>query len=263
MATSLLRLDANLSWLFTEAPFEERFELAAAAGFEAVEFATPYDYDPVFLRKSLDDAGLRQILINSPAGPPGSPERSGTACIPQRVEEFRRGFLSALEYAEALGAGIIHLMGGIRPPDTSQEEAFATYVDNVEWAVGQAESTDAVVVLEAINRRDAPGFVLKSLEQAASVVRDLESSSLRLLFDVYHCQVGQGDITTRLQELMPLVTHIQIADGPSRTEPGTGEIAWGFVFDQIRALGYSGWIGCEYRPVGDTVGGLGWRDEFC
>jgi hydroxypyruvate isomerase len=258
-----LRFDANLKWLFTELPFEQRFEAAAKAGFEAVEYSSPYEYTADFLNKCLADAGLSElVLINCPTGSPGTPTRNGSACIPDRVDEFRTGYLSALEYAVALGASVIHVNAGIRPDDVSRDRAFATYVTNIAWAAEQAASTNVTLALEVMNQRDAPGFVLESMEQAASVVQSIGGDHLGVMFDVYHLQVNQGDLATRLHKLFPLIAHIQIADAPHRTEPGTGEIAWPFVFDQIQSLGYDGWIGCEYTPVAGTVEGLTWMDEF-
>ncbi|MCU1579011.1 MAG: Hydroxypyruvate isomerase [Rhodoglobus sp.] len=257
-----LRLDANLKWLFTELPFEERFDAAAQAGFTAVEFASPYGYDKAELRRRLDLAGLEQILINTPAGPTGSLTRSGSACLPDAVAEFRAGLLAALEYADALDASFVHVMGGIVPAGVRWDHAFATYVGNVAWAVEQATSTGVTLVLEAINRRDVPGFILGSIEQAASVVEAISSSNLALLFDVYHCQVSHGEVITRMEQVFPLIGHVQVADAPHRTEPGTGEIEWGAVFDTLRSLRYEGWVGCEYSPVASTIDGLGWREKL-
>ena len=257
-----LRLDANLKWLFTELPFEERFDAAASAGFGAVEFASPYEYKANELVRRLADAGLEQVLINTAAGAAGSPGRSGFACIPDLVAEFRDGIDSALEYATALGADYIHVMGGIRPPGIPWESAFATFVTNLAWAAERAAGTGVTLLLEAQNQRDAPGFVLDSVEQAASVIQAVDHASLALMFDVYHCQVAGGDVLTRMRALYPLVRHVQIADPPSRTEPGTGELNWDAVFAELRDLGYAGWIGCEYRPANATVPGLAWREKF-
>jgi hydroxypyruvate isomerase len=257
-----LRLDANLGWLFTEFPFERRFEAAASSGFTGVEYARPYDHSPAFLQKCLRDVGLRQVLINAPVGDQGSPSGYGTACHPDAVSEFRRGVLTALEYAVALDSDLIHIPGGTRPEGVSRDLAFSTYVTNIAWALERVADTNVTVVLEAINRRDAPRFVLDSVDQAAAVVRAVGTGQLGLLFDIYHCQISGGDITMRLRELLPVIAHMQIADVPGRGEPGTGEIAWGFVFDQIRTLGYAGWIGCEYRPTKGTPDSLTWREEF-
>lgn len=257
-----LRFNANLGWLFTDLPFEHRFEAAAGAGFAAVEYASPYEYSPHVLRKWLSDTGLQQILINTPTDPSIPAIASGLACLPGYRSQFRDGIRRALDYAIELDAHIVHVQGGIRPSGVSIDRAFATYVSNITWAVEQAAATAVTFVLEPINQRDAPGFVPGSYEQGAAVVEAIGPHHLGLLLDIYHCQIGGGDLARRLQTLMPLTSHIQIADVPHRNEPGTGEIAWDFVFDQISALGYAGWIGCEYRPATSAVPGLAWRQRF-
>ncbi|MCU1440942.1 MAG: Hydroxypyruvate isomerase [Rhodoglobus sp.] len=262
MVTSELRLDANLKWLFTEKPFEERFDAAASAGFTGVEYSSPYEYPAADLVRRLRDAGLEQVLINTPSGAADSPGRSGYACLPDSVPQFRDGIVRSLEYATALGAGLVHVMGGVRPSEIRWDQAYATVVANLMWASEQAKQAGVVLVLEAQNRRDVPGFVFDSIEQAASVVKAVDSQHVRLLFDVYHCQVTQGDVLTRLREQFALVSHVQIADAPTRTEPGTGETNWRSVFAELKALGYSGWVGCEYRPLTDTLAGLAWRGDF-
>jgi hydroxypyruvate isomerase len=261
-STRPLRLAANLKWLFTELPFEQRFDAAAQAGFRAVEFASPYEVPAETVRRLLDDAGLQQILINTPAGGPESPTRSGLACLPDQVGEFRDGVRKALDYAAVLGTSVIHVMGGIRPEEISEHRAFATYVTNLAWAAQEASSSDVTLVLEAINRRDVPRFVLESIDQAVDVVQAIDEPNLRVLFDVYHCQVGQGDLTIRLNKYLQFAGHVQVADAPYRTEPGSGEIGWEHVFGTLRDLGYDGWIGCEYAPIAGTVAGLGWRSRF-
>lgn len=261
--TTELRFAANLHWLFNELPFMQRFDAAAAAGFRAVEYPAPYGFSADELRRHLDDAGLDQVLINSPTGAPDSPTRYGSACIPELVKEFREGFDRALEYAGALGSRLIHVVGGICPDDVDRSRAFAQYVANIAWAAERSAGSGVHLVLETINQRDAPGFVLESQQQAAGVVQAVGRDNVGLLFDIYHCQVGQGDVTRTLHELLPFVSHIQVADPPSRTEPGTGELGWDFVFDRIRSFDYTGWIGCEYRPAHETVEGLRWRDRYC
>lgn len=257
-----LRFDANLKWLFTELPFEARFDAAAEAGFRGVEYSSPYEYDADRLLTRLRDAGLTQVLINTPSGEPGTVGRSGYACLPDHVPEFREAALRALDYATALGSSFIHLMGGARPEHVRWDRAYAQFVANAAWAAEQAAGTGVTFLLEAQNRRDAPGFVLDSIEQAASIVEAVGDPHLGLMFDVYHCQVTQGDVTTRMRTLFPLIRHIQIADPPLRSEPGSGEINWHTVFGELIALGYSGWIGCEYRPLDGTVPGLSWMERY-
>jgi hydroxypyruvate isomerase len=258
----MIRFAANLKWLFTEQPLLARFDAAARAGFTAVECPSPYDDSPEELRRRVDDAGLAVVLINTPIGAAGSGGTSGHACQPERRREFRDGIERALHYAVALDCAQIHLMAGIRPEGVSHETAEATYLENLAWAAAQAQAAGKRFVIEAINQRDVPGFFLRTQEQAAAIVTSLDTPAVRMLFDCYHCQVEQGDLSRRLTQHMPLVGHIQIADAPRRSEPGTGETAWPYVFAQIDALGYAGWIGCEYRPLSDTESGLAWRQNM-
>ncbi|GAA2613299.1 TIM barrel protein [Actinomadura fulvescens] len=253
-ATAELRFDANLKWLFTELPFEARFDAAAAAGFRGVEYSSPYEYPAAELARRLNDAGLEQVLINTPAGAP--------ACLPGRVAEFRAGFSLALEYAVGLGSDFIHVMGGRRPAGVSRDRAFAHFVTNLAWAAEQARGTGVRLLIEAQNKRDSPGFVLDGQEHAAAVVEALDTDHVGIMFDVYHAQIDEGDLITKVTALRPRTFHYQVADPPSRHEPGTGEIGWRNLFAAIRAGGYDGWIGCEYRPAGETVAGLGWIEEL-
>lgn len=256
-----LRFDANLKWLFTEVPFEERFDAAASAGFTAVEYASPYEYDAAVLKKRLDDAGLAQVLINTPMGEPGTATRSGLACIPGLMGEYREGVERGLEYATALGSGFLHIVGGIVPDDVSRERAFALYVANVAWAAERAKGTGVRLLLEAQNKRDAPNFILESQAQAAAVVEAVGQEHVGLLLDFYHAQIDEGDLIRGYLRFQQQIFHIQVADPPSRNEPGTGEIGWPAVFRTVAESGYDGWIGCEYRPATETVAGLGWMSE--
>jgi hydroxypyruvate isomerase len=255
------RLAANLSMMFNEVPFLDRFEAAARAGFTAVEYLFPYDWPTVELRERLDGAGLRQVLFNAPPGDWARGER-GLAALPGRQAEFRDGVSQALDYAAALGCGLVHCMAGIVPAEVAPVTAASVYAANLAWAADQAHQAGAKLVIEPINQRDMPGFFLRTQEQGAAVVEAIGRDRLGLQFDVYHCQVTEGDITARMAQLMPVIAHIQIADVPARNEPGTGEIGWGFVFHRIDELGYAGWVGCEYRPAGETLAGLGWRQTF-
>ncbi|MEU0986475.1 TIM barrel protein [Streptomyces sp. NPDC005953] len=256
-----LRFDANLKWLFTEVPFEQRFDAAAAAGFTAVEYADPYPYPAARLRRRLTDAGLHQVLINVPMGEPGSPERAGVACLPGRTDQFRTDLERGLDYAVELGSEYLHVLGGVRPADVSHDRAFATFVANLIWAVERARGTGVSLVLEAQNARDVPGFLLDTQARAAAVVEALGGDGIGLLLDLYHVQVQEGDLVSTLREQLPRVQHIQIADPPDRTEPGSGEISWQRVFGTLLHASYPGWIGCEYRPANGTVNGLSWLAE--
>jgi hydroxypyruvate isomerase len=254
------RLAANLSMMFNEVPFLDRFAAAGKAGFKAVEFLFPYEFPAAELRARLADAGLTQALFNAPPGDWGKGER-GLASLPGRQQEFRDGIHKALEYATVLDCPIVHVMAGI-PIGVAAVTAAALYAANLAWAAEQALATGKKLVIEPINHRDMPGYYLNTVEQGAAIVEAIGRDRLGLQFDIYHCQVTQGDVTKRLETLFPVVAHIQIADVPARNEPGTGEIGWDYVFKRIDALGYAGWVGCEYRPAGDTVAGLAWRQKF-
>jgi hydroxypyruvate isomerase len=255
------RFCANLGFLFAELPFLERFDAAARAGFTAVEYAVPYDWPAAELRTRLRDAGLTQVLINSPVGDRAAGER-GMACLPGRAAAFRDSVLQALDYATALDCRLIHLMAGAPPQGVARDTALALYAANLAWAAEKALAAGVRLVIEPLNPRDAPGYLLATQEQGAAIVAAIGHDRLGLQFDIYHCQTAQGDVSRRLEALMPVIGHMQLADVPGRHEPGTGEIGWEFLFRRIDELGYAGWIGCEYNPAGDTVAGLAWRQRY-
>ena len=246
-----LPLAANLKWLFTDLPFAQRFEAAAQAGFRAVELPAPYVSTPAELHGLLADNGLEAILLNTPQGEPASPTAGGLACLPDHVPEFQAGVDQGLEYATELGCGLLHVVGGRRLDGLSRDEAFAQYVRNITWAAERAQGTPVRLVLEMQNQRSAPGFVLESQAMAAAVARAV-GEPVGLLFDVFHTQVAEGDVTRTYDAVAPLIEHIQIGDGPGRSEPGTGELAWPFLIEHIRASGYTGWFGCEFKPDGSS-----------
>ena len=255
------RLCANLSMMFNEVPFLDRFEAAAKAGFAGVEFLFPFEHPAADIRARLDGAGLQQVLFNGPPGDWAGGER-GTASLPGRQQEFRDGIRRALDYAGVLGNTLLHVMAGIPPADLRPGVAAATYVANLAWAAEHASAQGVTVIIEPINHRDMPGFFLNTMSQGAAVVEAIGRERIGLQFDIYHCQTTEGDVTKRMAALMHLIAHMQIADVPARNEPGTGEIGWPFVFAEIDRLGYAGWVGCEYRPVGDTLAGLQWRKTY-
>lgn len=257
-----IRLAANLKWMYTEVPFEQRFDAAAASGFTGVEFSSPYDLPAERIRRLLDHAGLKLVLINTPAGATCSATIMGAAYVPGARDEFRAGVRSAVEYATVLGTPIIHVMAGLRPAEADPDLAFATYVANIGWAAEQARSAGIRIVLEAINKRDQPSYGLHSMETAAAVAEAVDPDTVGVLFDVYHAQVDRGNVIERFEDLLPRIGHIQIADNPGRGEPGTGEIAYGRVLARIAASDYSGWIGCEYGPVAETTEGLAWMERI-
>ena len=255
------RLAANLSMMFNEVPFLERFAAARKAGFEAVEFLFPYEFPAKELRQRLDDNGLTQALFNMPPGDWAKGER-GLASLPGRGEEFRASVQRSLDYAAALDCKLVHCMAGMVPEGVSPITAASLYAANLAWAGELAKPAGVKLVIEPINHRDMPGYFLHTEAQGAAVVEAIGRDRLGLQFDVYHCQITEGDVTKRMEAFMPVIAHMQIADVPARNEPGTGEIGWAFVFRRMDELGYQGWVGCEYRPAGETVAGLEWRKRF-
>jgi hydroxypyruvate isomerase len=255
------RLAANLSMMFNEVPFLERFTAARKAGFEGVEFLFPYEYPAAELRSRMVGEGLTQVLFNMPPGDWANGER-GLAALPGRQSEFKEGVKRALDYAATLECRRVHCMAGIVPAGVSQVTAAAVYAANLSWAAEQARPEGVKLMLEPINHRDMPGYFLNTEAQGAAFVEAIGKDRLGLQFDLYHVQITEGDITKRMEQFMPVIDHMQIADVPARNEPGTGEIGWEFVFRRIDELGYMGWVGCEYRPAGDTVAGLSWRQKF-
>ncbi len=254
-------LAANLSMMFNEVPFLDRFDAAARAGFTGVEFLFPYEFPAAEIRRRLDANGLALALFNLPPGDWAAGER-GLACLPGRRAEFQDGVRRALDYADTLGGSLLHCMAGVPAADVSPVTAAALYAANLDWACEQAAGAGVRLAIEPINQRDMPGYHLATLEQGAALVAALGAERVGLQFDVYHAQVSQGDLSRRLERLLPIVAHVQIADVPGRHEPGTGEINWAHVFAQLDALGYAGWVGCEDRPAGDTGAGLSWRERY-
>lgn len=251
-------LSANVRWLFTEYADADRVAHAAEAGFGGVEIAVPYTYPAAELAARVRDANLHVVLINTPAGEPGSPTQWGLACLPDNTDTFRQAFELALSYAVELRADHIHVMGGQRPPGLDQGRAYATYLDNVAWASRHAASSGVGLLLEVINQVDVPGFVLGSTADAVAAVETVGSPNVRLMFDVYHCQMNGEDVALRLRQALPMVAHVQVADAPGRNEPGTGSVPWPAVLDELRAARYEGWVGCEYTPREGTVTSLAW-----
>ena len=247
--------------MFNEVPFLDRFAAARRQGFEAVEYLFPYEHPAAELRRRLDGEGLAQVLFNMPPGDWAKGDR-GLASLPGRQAAFRDSVKLTLEYAEALGCRQVHCMAGIVPADVSPVTAASVYAANLAWAAEHATKAGVKLVIEPINHRDMPGYFLHTEAQGAAVVDAIGRDRLGLQFDVYHCQITEGDVTKRMEQFMPVIAHMQIADVPARNEPGTGEIGWRFVFRRMDELGYRGWVGCEYRPAGDTVAGLKWRQEY-
>ena len=254
------RFAANLSMLFTEVPFLDRFERAAAAGFEAVEFLFPYAWPAARIRERLQRHRLRLVLHNLPAGNWEAGER-GIACLPDRIAEFRDGVGRAIEYAKALRVPQLNCLVGIPTRDISPEHARSTIVDNLRFAATALEKEGIKLLVEPCNSYDIPGFALNRSSEALDVMRDVGSDNLYLQYDIYHMQRMEGELAATLQQHLPRIAHIQLADNPGRHEPGTGEINYAFLFDWLDRLGYSGYIGCEYKPRSTTLEGLTWLRE--
>jgi len=249
------RFAANLSFMFTEKPFLDRFEAAAEAGFKAVEYLFPYAYEPQALADRLKGHGLTQALFNLPPGDWDAGER-GLAAIPGRETDFASALDTALRYADALDCRLVHAMPGLKHHGAQR----TTYIDNLKRAAQTAGHNGVTVLIEPINQIDIPGFFLSTPEAARGVIHEVGSANLRLQFDLYHRQIEQGDVSRAIREFGPLAAHYQIANPPDRNEPDMGELDYRFVFAEIDATGFDGWVGCEYKPRGDTVAGLSWTD---
>lgn len=248
---------ANLTMLFNEVPFLERFKAAKAAGFEAVEYLFPYAYDKNELAGLLKTHGLKQVLHNLPAGNWDGGER-GIACHPDRVEEFRAGVDKAVEYATALGCPQVNCLAGKVPAGVTREQAHATFVTNLKFAAEKLKKAGLKLLIEPINSYDIPGFFLNYTAQAAAILDEVGSDNLYIQYDLYHAQRMEGELAATAQKHLARIAHIQLADNPGRNEPGTGEMNYPFLFRHLDAIGYKGWIGCEYKPRTTTVEGLGW-----
>jgi len=251
------RFAANLTMMFGEHAFPDRFGAAAAAGFTAVEYLFPYDFPAEFIAERLSDAGLKQALFNLPPGDWAKGER-GLAALPERKDEFRQSVKKAVDYGRVIGTPLLHMMAGIASP--GDPAAQAAYRDAVAFAADATGAEGIGLVIEPINGRDMPGYFLNDFERAVGIITDLGHPNLKLQFDIYHRQVMRGDVLTALQEMMPLIGHVQIASVPKRNEPGTGELDDFRVLRELDRLGYQGYVGCEYRPAADTVAGLAWLE---
>lgn len=247
---------ANLTMLFNEVPFLDRFEAAARAGFSGVEYLFPYDFPAADLAARLRQHGLTQVLHNLPAGNWGSGER-GIACHPDRTAEFADGVSRAIDYAHALRCPQLNCLAGIVPAGVSAATAHETFVRNVKLAAVRLGEAGIRLVIEPINTRDIPGFFLTHTKQALAIIEEV-GTNVALQYDVYHMQIMEGDLAKTIERHLPHIAHMQIADPPARNEPGTGEINYRFLLNWIDRLGYTGWIGLEYKPAGRTQDGLRW-----
>ncbi len=255
------RFAANLSFLYTERDFLDRFAAASKDGFRAVEFLFPYEYPATEIAKRLNGNGLTQVLFNMPPGDWSIGER-GMAALPGREQEFRAAIAKALEYAAALGCTQVHVMAGLVAPGADRAAMRRTYVDNLRYAAGEAAKQRVNVLIEPINTGDIPGFFLNRQDEAHAVLADVGAPNLRVQMDLYHCQIVEGDVTTKIRQYIANVGHFQIAGVPGRHEPNVGEMNYPYLFDVIDELGFNGWIGCEYRPKVNTTAGLNWINAY-
>ncbi len=254
------RFAANLSMLFTEVPFLDRFERAARAGFEAVEFLFPYAYAPEQIRQRVDDAGLRIVLHNLPAGDWDAGDR-GMACDPRRVDEFRAGVARAVTYAHALGVPQLNCLAGKAPAGVDAATLRRTFVENLRFAAAALDIAGLRLLVEPINTFDIPGFYLNRTQQALDILDEVGAANAFVQYDIYHAQRTEGELAATLQRHLPRIAHIQLADNPGRHEPGTGEINFAFLLQHLDRIGYGGWVGCEYKPAAATEAGLGWLEQ--
>jgi hydroxypyruvate isomerase len=257
----MLKFSANLTIMFNEVDFLDRFAAAAKAGFNAVEFLLPYPYDKSELAGFLRTNKLLVVLFNMPAGDWNAGDR-GMACDPARVSEFQEGVGKAIDYAHALGCKQIHCMAGLKPRGVSEEKMRATYIANLQFAGRELSKHGLKLLIEAINTRDMPDFYLNTSRQAFSIMDDAKVPNLYFQYDIYHMQVMEGDLAPTIEKNLAKIGHMQLADTPGRHEPGTGEINYAFLFRHIERIGYEGWIGCEYRPATTTEAGLGWIKPY-
>jgi hydroxypyruvate isomerase len=252
---------ANLSFIFQEVDFLDRFAAAADCGFNAVEYLSPYEHPLEVIAERLDRHGLAQVLFNMPPGDWAAGER-GTAALPGREQEFRDGVEKALVYAKATKCPLVHAMAGLVPEGRDRDEAERVYLANLRHAAERLAGEGIACVIEPINTRDIPGYFLNTTRQAMSVIERVGHPNLKLQLDLYHVQIMEGDLAHRVRALAGHYPHVQIAGNPGRHEPDIGEINYPYLFDLFDELGYSGWIGCEYRPRGETRVGLGWAKRY-
>lgn len=248
---------ANLTMMFNEVPFMERFGAAAKAEFKAVEFLFPYDFPADDIAQQLKANELENVLFNMPPGDWNAGER-GMASLPGREAEFREGLAKAISYAKVLGTPRLHMMAGLLPEGADRAQRRKTYVENLRHACVEAAKAGITVLIEPINTRDIPGYFLNTQAEAHTIREEIGAPNLKVQMDFYHVQIVEGDIEMKVRRYLPHIGHIQIASVPKRNEPDTGEVNYAYLFRLLDELGYDGWLGCEYRPAKGTVEGLGW-----
>jgi len=248
---------ANISFLFTEVDFLQRFEAARKAGFGAVEFHFPYPYEHVALAAAVKEAGVEVVLFNLPPGNWEKGER-GIACHPDRIAEFRDGVAKAIAYARTLKCPRVNCLAGLAPKDADPERLRATFVENLRYAAAAFAAEGVTLVMEPINPRTVPGFYLNTTKQSLDIIRAVGAANLKIQYDIFHMQIVEGDLAKTIEANLANIGHIQFADVPDRHEPGTGEVNFDFLFDWIDRVGYPGWVSAEYVPAKGTVASLGW-----
>ena len=253
----MLRFAANLTLMYNELPFLERFAAAAADGFEAVEYLFPYEFPAAEIGQRLREHGLTQALFNLPPGDWAAGER-GIACLPGREQEFRQSIDTGLDYARATGVRQLHIMAGREPPGSDTEDLRRRYVEHLRLACDRLGEHGITVMIEPINRRDMPAYFLTHQAQAHAICAEVDRPNIRVQMDLYHCQIVEGDLATLIRTHFAGIGHIQIASVPERHEPDDGEVNYSYLFGLLESLGYAGYIGCEYRPRAGTSAGLGW-----
>jgi hydroxypyruvate isomerase len=258
---SMPRFAANLSMMFQEVPFLERFAAAAAAGFRGVEFLFPYAHPAQQVAAALRAAKLECVLFNLPPGNWDAGER-GLASLPGREAEFRAGIATALDYARALGTPRLHVMAGLLPPGAERAAHRRSYLENLRHASAELARAGIVALIEPINTRDIPGYFLNTQTEAHAIREEVGAANLRVQMDLYHAQIVEGDLAMKLRRWLPHVGHVQIAGVPERHEPDRGEVNYEYVLRLLDELGYDGWVGCEYRPAAKTEDGLGWLKRW-
>ena len=252
---------ANLTMMFNEVPFLERFDKAAAAGFTAVEFLFPYDHTVEQLQDALGRNKLQLVLHNLPAGNWAGGDR-GIACDPERVQEYRGGVEKAISYATALDVPQVNCLAGIKPAKVSDADAHRTLVENLRFTAPKLKEAGIKLLIEPINTFDIPGFFLSRTRQALDIIAETTSDSIFVQYDIYHMQRMEGELAATIKNNLARIAHLQLADNPGRNEPGTGEINYPFLFAFLDKIGYEGWIGCEYKPAAATEAGLGWAAPY-
>jgi hydroxypyruvate isomerase len=252
---------ANLTMLFNEVPFMERFTKAADSGFKGVEFLFPYAYSAADIKRELDRNQLKLVLHNLPAGDWDAGER-GIACLPDRIEEFHEGVKQAIEYATVLGVKQINCLAGKAPSGIDPKLLHDTFVANLKFAAEELKKVNIRLLIESINTYDIPGFFVSKTQQATQILSDVASDNLFIQYDIYHAQRMEGELSKTIENNLAKIAHIQLADNPGRNEPGTGEINYAYLFKLLDDLGYKGWVGCEYKPATNTEAGLSWLSKY-